>query len=153
MLVSRRKTVKHSAKFARRDQDSRFRCQRPAHQLDGKHLCRDEFIHVGGSLIYASLPVRPFSCRWQPERIQGATYAVQSDVWSLGITMMQMALGRHPFPGNSLSILELLQFVVNEPAPTLPPDQFSPEFEDFLAKWLVHVGECCWHLGLTRNWL
>ncbi|KAI9009126.1 kinase-like domain-containing protein [Hyaloraphidium curvatum] len=71
-----------------------------------------------------------------PERITGSKYAVQSDVWSLGITMLEVAIGRHPFPGSTLSILELLQFVVNEPAPTLPPGQFTPEFEDFIAKCL-----------------
>lgn len=32
-----------------------------------------------------------------PERIQGAQYTVKSDVWSLGITMVEIALGRFPF--------------------------------------------------------
>ncbi|KAI8873560.1 Pkinase-domain-containing protein, partial [Ramicandelaber brevisporus] len=31
-----------------------------------------------------------------PERIQGAPYSVKSDVWSLGITLMELALGRYP---------------------------------------------------------
>lgn len=74
-----------------------------------------------------------FSPTMQPERIQGTEYAIQSDIWSLGITILQFALGKHPFPG--LSILELLQFVVNEPAPTLPTGEFSVEFEDFIGKW------------------
>jgi serine/threonine protein kinase len=33
----------------------------------------------------------------QPERIQGAAYTVKSDVWSLGITLIELALGRFPF--------------------------------------------------------
>lgn len=33
-----------------------------------------------------------------PERIQGAKYSVKSDVWSLGITLMELALGHFPFP-------------------------------------------------------
>lgn len=36
---------------------------------------------------------------FQPERIQGAPYTVKSDVWSLGISLIELALGRFPFSG------------------------------------------------------
>lgn len=89
----------------------------------------------------------------QPERIQGAPYTIKSDVWSLGISLIELALGRFPFSdsqesdaefdpdptlplstnrpkvdrnaargggaGHSMSILDLLQRIVNEPAPRL----------------------------------
>ncbi|BGP27688.1 MAP kinase kinase (MEK) [Rhodotorula toruloides] len=32
-----------------------------------------------------------------PERISGAPYTVKSDVWSLGITLIEIAIGRFPF--------------------------------------------------------
>ncbi|KAG6809234.1 hypothetical protein H0H92_001059 [Tricholoma furcatifolium] len=32
-----------------------------------------------------------------PERIQGAEYSVKSDVWSLGISLVELATGRFPF--------------------------------------------------------
>ncbi|ORY23207.1 kinase-like domain-containing protein [Naematelia encephala] len=100
-----------------------------------------------------------------PERIQGAPYTIKSDVWSLGISLVELALGRFPFSdspddedeseleldpdatlplnsarpklkpknsgegksagvslaggGHSMSILDLLQHIVNEPAPRL----------------------------------
>lgn len=38
-----------------------------------------------------------FARRLQPERIQGDQYSVKSDVWSLGITIIELALGRFPF--------------------------------------------------------
>lgn len=122
----------------------------------------------------------------QPERIQGAQYTVKSDVWSLGISLIELALGRFPFSesdpndsdlsdfegtlsparpgplpsaksrsksksdqakkdrrkskgvslqggGMMMSILELLQHIVNEPAPKLTPEgRFPKEAEDFV---------------------
>ncbi|KAG8924813.1 MAP kinase kinase (MEK) [Tulasnella sp. 418] len=130
-----------------------------------------------------------------PERIQGAQYTVKSDVWSLGISLIELALGRFPFAddggsdsdfddladlegtlspqqpysglppsrpkkkkkekengdsmskkdkrksrgvslqggGMTMSILELLQHIVNEPAPRLtPPGAFPKESDDFV---------------------
>ncbi|CAG7846823.1 Dual specificity protein kinase FUZ7 [Serendipita indica DSM 11827] len=121
-----------------------------------------------------------------PERIQGAQYTVKSDVWSTGISLIELALGRFPFsesssddsdlsdlegtlspsrPGNlqmnlsraekpkdkrksrgvslqgggmTMSILELLQHIVNEPAPRLTPEgRFPVESEEFVDSCLL----------------
>ncbi|EJF63442.1 kinase [Dichomitus squalens] len=121
-----------------------------------------------------------------PERIQGAQYTVKSDVWSLGISLIELALGRFPFAesssddsdlsdfegtlspsrphptisltreqkdkkkkrkskgvslqggGMTMSILELLQHIVNEPAPRLTPEgRFPREAEDFVDSCLL----------------
>ncbi|CAG8503533.1 7928_t:CDS:2 [Paraglomus occultum] len=73
-----------------------------------------------------------------PERIQGATYTVRSDVWSVGITLIELAIGRFPFPpdGSKLTVLELLQHIVNEAPPTLPPGEFPDDFDDLTKKCL-----------------
>ena len=127
----------------------------------------------------------------QPERIQGAQYTVKSDVWSLGISLIELALGRFPFsestsddedsdyegtlspvrPGSislsglpparlkkgtqkkakrkskgvslqgggmTMSILELLQHIVNEPAPRLTPEGRYPKVaESFIDSCLL----------------
>ncbi|KAI9322649.1 kinase-like domain-containing protein [Dichotomocladium elegans] len=74
-----------------------------------------------------------------PERIMGSPYSVKSDVWSLGITLMELALARFPFPpdGDPLSIFELLQHIVNEPVPSFPPNKVPLVLSDFVDKCLV----------------
>lgn len=84
-----------------------------------------------------------------PERIMGAAYTVKSDVWSVGLTVMELAIGRFPFesmdstPGDRASmgpmgILDLLQTIVHEPSPRLPKsDAFPPILDDFIAKCLL----------------
>ncbi|EFJ51614.1 hypothetical protein VOLCADRAFT_73333 [Volvox carteri f. nagariensis] len=77
-----------------------------------------------------------------PERIKGDSYSFDSDLWSLGLTLLECALGRFPYPppgestGVNLGFWELLEYIVIEPAPTLPADQFSPELVDFVAQCL-----------------
>jgi mitogen-activated protein kinase kinase len=72
-----------------------------------------------------------------PERIKGAQYSVKSDVWSLGLTLLELAIGRFPFDADGSSagtrasagpmgILDLLQKIVNEPAPRLPKNVAFP---------------------------
>lgn len=34
----------------------------------------------------------------QPERLQGTYYSVQSDIWSLGLSLVEMAIGMYPIP-------------------------------------------------------
>ncbi len=34
----------------------------------------------------------------QPERLQGTQYTIRSDVWSMGLSLVELALGRYPIP-------------------------------------------------------
>ena len=82
-----------------------------------------------------------------PERIQGSPYTVKSDVWSVGLTVMELAIGKFPFggndddgdgPGGPQGILDLLQQIVLEPAPKLPKsDAFPSILEDMIAKCMM----------------
>ncbi|KAF2832500.1 dual specificity mitogen-activated protein kinase [Ophiobolus disseminans] len=81
-----------------------------------------------------------------PERIQGSPYTVKSDVWSVGLSLMELAIGKFPFsgsadddePGGPQGILDLLQQIVLEPAPKLPKsDAFPSILEDMIAKCLM----------------
>lgn len=33
-----------------------------------------------------------------PERLKGSPYTIASDIWSLGLSLLELALGRYPIP-------------------------------------------------------
>ncbi|XP_042583687.1 dual specificity mitogen-activated protein kinase kinase 5 isoform X2 [Cyprinus carpio] len=75
-----------------------------------------------------------------PERISGEQYGIHSDVWSVGISFMELALGSFPYPQiqksqGSLMPLQLLQCIVDEDPPVLPIGQFSEKFVHFITQW------------------
>ncbi|KAM6583305.1 hypothetical protein CsatB_010307 [Cannabis sativa] len=73
-----------------------------------------------------------------PERISGSAYDYSSDVWSLGMVVLECAIGRFPYMQSEdqqswPSFYELLEAIVENPPPTAPSDQFSPEFCSFVS--------------------
>ena len=77
------------------------------------------------------------SAYMSPERIQGKQYSVQCDVWSLGLTLLELVTGRFPFSSGDdrqLAVFELLQYIVNESVPRPPPGYFTVEFDSFITK-------------------
>ncbi|CAG8531303.1 14892_t:CDS:2 [Funneliformis caledonium] len=76
-----------------------------------------------------------------PERIRGLPYKVSADVWSLGLTIMEVAENKFPFP-SVLSPIELITHIANMPAPTLSAEcEWSEELKDFLKICLEKNGE------------
>ena len=66
-----------------------------------------------------------------PEVIQGNGYGVAVDVWSAGITALEMAEGEPPHFHEKP--LKALLSIVSGPAPTLKhPEQWSNKFKSFL---------------------
>ncbi|CAG8573054.1 5205_t:CDS:2 [Dentiscutata heterogama] len=78
-----------------------------------------------------------------PERIQGQKYKVSADVWSLGLTIMEVAQNEFPFPYSpTVAPIELVSHIVNQPAPVLKDDhEWSAELKDFLRVCLEKDGE------------
>jgi len=81
----------------------------------------------------------------KPERILGSPYSVKSDVWSFGMTLLELAIGRFPLvseDGTSPAVFELLQRIVHEPVPTLPSNKiYSAELKSFIDIWSVEKKE------------
>jgi len=74
-----------------------------------------------------------------PERISGQSHSYDSDIWSLGLTIVECALGRYPYSGESstnkgepMSFFELLNYIVKSPSPSLSQDKYSPELCNFV---------------------
>ncbi|GAB5372217.1 hypothetical protein AAMO2058_001646500 [Amorphochlora amoebiformis] len=81
-----------------------------------------------------------------PERIQGNEYSYNSDIWSLGLTLLQCVVGRYPYSVNGVYI-DLMQQIVQDPAPSFSKsekDNTAPagvrklreDFRDFITKSL-----------------
>lgn len=77
---------------------------------------------------------------FQPERIdpQGnpSHYDIRSDVWSLGISLVELATGTFPYSSWGTPFEQLKQVVKDDP-PRLPPGRFSPHFHNFIEQWYI----------------
>ncbi len=87
----------------------------------------------------------------QPERLSGDQYSICSDVWSTGITLLELVQNRFPFP-TDLSQIELMMYITQNEVcrpdflvlliltcgiqpPELEDDDdatYSPEMKNFL---------------------
>ncbi|XP_017784277.1 PREDICTED: dual specificity mitogen-activated protein kinase kinase dSOR1-like [Nicrophorus vespilloides] len=104
--------------------------------------------HLSDSLINSFIGTRSYM---SPERLQGENSTVQSDIWALGFTLLEMAIGMYPIPPPKkdtltqilsgkikmynfmdMSIFDILNYVVINEPPTVPDGLFSIEFKDFI---------------------
>jgi len=69
--------------------------------------------------------------RIDPEGGSSPSYGVKADVWSLGITLLEVAEGVFPYP-QWHTPFEQLRLVVEGPAPAPTSGRFSPKFTQFL---------------------
>ncbi len=74
-----------------------------------------------GTMIYMS-----------PERIIHKKYSYSSDLWSLGLMLIELAIGSYPYPKGDGTQMEIIESILHKPEPVLP-ESFNPEFRDFVS--------------------
>ncbi|KAJ9154727.1 MAP kinase kinase MKK1/SSP32 [Pleurostoma richardsiae] len=81
-----------------------------------------------------------------PERITGQSYTITSDVWSTGVTLLEVAQHRFPFPADGTEmqpragLIDLLTYIVRQPIPKLKDE---PEANIFWSDSFKYFIECC----------
>ncbi|KFA68778.1 hypothetical protein S40285_01158 [Stachybotrys chlorohalonatus IBT 40285] len=81
-----------------------------------------------------------------PERITGQSYTITSDVWSTGVTLLEVAQHRFPFPADGTAeqpragLIDLLTYIVRQPVPKLKDE---PEENLFWSDNFKYFIECC----------
>lgn len=89
-----------------------------------------------------------------PERITGQSYTITSDVWSLGVTLLEVAQHRFPFPADGTEmnpragLIDLLTYIVRQEIPKLKDEpenniRWSENFKYFI--------ECCLEKDCPRR--
>ena len=73
-----------------------------------------------------------------PEVFDGGT-CLKSDVWSLGITLIELAEGRNPF--GVLTAQAAMKSICLNPSPSLSSSAYSSDFVDFVKQCLVKEQE------------
>ncbi|GAP87159.1 putative ste ste7 protein kinase [Rosellinia necatrix] len=107
---------------------------------------------VSGNLV-ASIAKTNIGCQsyMAPERISGGafmqsgasdgTYSVQSDIWSLGLTIIECGMGKYPYPPDvSSTIFSQLSAIVDGDPPDLP-DTYSQVARTFVNGCLNKVAK------------
>ncbi|KAJ1361409.1 Dual specificity mitogen-activated protein kinase kinase 4 [Parelaphostrongylus tenuis] len=96
---------------------------------------------ISGQLINSLAKTHDAGCQpyLAPERLSnyGQKYDIRSDIWSLGITLCEIAIGEFPYPPWN-SVFDQLSAVVQGDPPVLRMDgQFSRSFVTFVSKCLT----------------
>jgi len=57
-----------------------------------------------------------------PERVNGKPYSVRADVWSTGLSLLELALNRFPLPDDLDGIIPLMDYITRGPPIELVDD-------------------------------
>ncbi|KAL2069038.1 hypothetical protein VTL71DRAFT_15376 [Oculimacula yallundae] len=122
---------------------------------------------VSGNLV-ASIAKTNIGCQsyMAPERISGGgmsqaggaggTYSVQSDIWSLGLSIIECSMGRYPYPPETYNnIFSQLSAIVDGEPPDLPEEGYSATARDFVHGCLNKIPKLrpTYSMLLAHPWL
>nr|CAH8832613.1 unnamed protein product [Trichobilharzia regenti] len=67
-----------------------------------------------------------------PERLNNSTYDVRADIWSLGISLLELATGSFPYTGTQIEFA-IMTKIISDPPPSLPHHiPFTQAFRQFV---------------------
>lgn len=80
------------------------------------------------------------TCYMAPEILKDESYSQKTDIWSIGLTAIELATGKPPFDG--MTFMESLTSIIQGKIPTLPNDhEFSSNLRQFINSCLVYDPE------------
>ncbi|CAF0804432.1 unnamed protein product [Adineta ricciae] len=99
---------------------------------------------ISGVLVESKAKSRKAGCAayMAPERINSSmadkpNYDTRADIWSLGITLIELATNAHPY-ANCQTDFDVMSRIVTEDPPELPADlSFSDDFRSFVNNCLI----------------
>jgi serine/threonine protein kinase len=79
------------------------------------------------------------SVNLKPEKIDPSLseggYTIKADIWSLGISLIEIATGKHPFKAFIKDLFGLMKSIINETPPQLDNNKFSTDLCSFVSHW------------------
>eukprot|EP01059_Diplonema_ambulator_P010322 TRINITY_DN2031_c1_g1_i2.p1 TRINITY_DN2031_c1_g1~~TRINITY_DN2031_c1_g1_i2.p1 ORF type:complete len:309 (+),score=46.49 TRINITY_DN2031_c1_g1_i2:491-1417(+) len=95
---------------------------------------------TGGKLAHTAVGARAYL---SPERVRGEGYGQAADIWALGVTIAELALGEHPWVGSkgcndSMLLLTTEMLAAGDAKVEWPAtDDYAEELKDFVTQCLV----------------
>lgn len=71
-----------------------------------------------------------------PERLSADQHTFNSDIWSVGLTLLECAIGRFPIDLADVNIWHMVEVMQNISQRITIPDTLSPEFRNFISDCL-----------------
>uniref|UniRef100_A0A914YQ17 mitogen-activated protein kinase kinase n=1 Tax=Panagrolaimus superbus TaxID=310955 RepID=A0A914YQ17_9BILA len=93
---------------------------------------------ISGYLVDSIAKTQDVGCQiyMAPERLSERRYGVRADVWSFGISLVEVCIGRFPYTDWN-SVFDQLQAVVHGDPPFLQAGDYSIELVHFVNKCLI----------------
>lgn len=74
-----------------------------------------------------------------PEVMLKSGHDQKADIWSLGITAIELAMGRAPY--SEFEYGKVMKLILSQDPPNLPENSWSPEFRNFISACLKKLPE------------